>query len=517
MSLIYILLLLQAPAQPAASIAGSVLRAGTSTPVAGARVDLRSDTGPVASVTADADGRFTFPNLAAGRYRLSAAHDGFVPGGKYGPAVAIDLESQQDLKGIRISLTALSAISGRVLDRSNNPVPNAKVQALRYTYQDGRRILIPARTETTNSAGEYRLFSMNPTQYIVSVSIPESSGNDSTESYLPIYFPGVTDAAAASPIDIPSGAEFNGVDFTLTKTVAPRVRGIVVDGRTGDALVNASVLIVPRRGTLATGSSQRTTTGAGGAFEVQHLAAGAYNVVATATIDGRLAAVMPIDIGAGDIDNLVIVVLPQMNINGHLALENSTGPLPFRPDAVRIDLRPEPFSSELLIPVPNIDGNGVFTFNGVTPGDYEVRVRLNGIRGYVKSVRFGAGNAGNGPFRISTNAPLEVLLSLNAASLDGSVVDNDQKPYDDATVVLVPDPPQRQRLDLYYVTGTDRSGQFHLTGIAPGDYHLFAWDDVPSDAWQDPDFLRLYESRGKPVHADEGSQENFQLTVIPRA
>ena len=88
-------------------------------------------------------------------------------------------------------------------------------------------------------------------------------------------------------------------------------------------------------------------------------------------------------------------------------------------------------------------------------------------------------------------------------------------PIPEATVVLVPEPPFRNRLDLYDVKATDSAGRAHLTDIAPGDYRIFAWDDIPADAWQDPDFIRPYESRGMPVHVSEGSQENIELKVIP--
>jgi hypothetical protein len=88
-------------------------------------------------------------------------------------------------------------------------------------------------------------------------------------------------------------------------------------------------------------------------------------------------------------------------------------------------------------------------------------------------------------------------------------------PFYDATVVLVPDPPRRQRFDLYYAEGSNATGRARFAGVAPGDYKMFAWDDVPGDSWQDPDFIRPYEDRGKPVHVSEGSSENVELRVLP--
>jgi hypothetical protein len=59
-------------------------------------------------------------------------------------------------------------------------------------------------------------------------------------------------------------------------------------------------------------------------------------------------------------------------------------------------------------------------------------------------------------------------------------------------------------------------GRAHLTGIAPGDYRVFAWDDIPADAWQDSDFIRPYESRGKLIHVVEGNSDTVQLDLISR-
>ena len=498
--------------QSAASIQGVVLRAGTSTPIESARVDLRPEgTSAFASATTDASGRFVFQNLPPGRYRLSASRDGFVPG-PYGAkssgstGAVVPLESQQELKNVFISLTPTSMVSGRVYDdRSRQPISKAKVQALRFVYQDGRRILIPIKTGATDDAGEYKLPSLVPGQYIVSV--------DSSGAPLPFYYPGVSDASRAALIDVPPGIDYTGVDVTVADTPAARLRGKVVFGANNAAAFGVSVLLVPRRGNVATGSSQRTVTASEGTFEFNHVAPGAYDIVATANSFGRLAADMPLDADSSEIENIVLTLQPQLSISGHLTVENFPGELPIRAGAVRVELRREPFTPDMLVTVPTIDATGAFTFNGVTPGDYQLRIRVNGITAYVKSARFGASDALNPPFHIDSSAPLDVMLSLAAGSLDGTIVNPDQKLDADATVVLVPDVPRRQRLDLYYVTGTDMTGHFHVESIAPGDYHLFAWDDVPPDAWQDPDFIRQYESRSKPVRVSEGTHDTVELHV----
>src|SRR5206468_7095579 len=242
--------------QTPATIEGFVVKAGTSAPAVRARVDLRKDGGGFAgaqSATVEASGKFVFRNLQPGTYRLSVSRDGYmqaqygarVPGGQ---GTAITLQSGQAMKDIVLEMAPKGAISGRVYDRYGDPVTNASVQALTYAYQDGHRILIPADNARTNDLGEYRLFWLAPGPYIVSAIPLESPCADGCslllengvsgppqitggtvrldgrvavaapelpETHLPVYFPGTTDASAATPIDLPAGVNFTGVDLPI--------------------------------------------------------------------------------------------------------------------------------------------------------------------------------------------------------------------------------------------------------------------------------------------------------------
>src|SRR5262249_50740413 len=151
-----------------------------------------------------------------------------------------------------------------------------------------------------------------------------------------------------------------------------------------------------------------------------------------------------------------------------------------------------------------VAADGTFTLSGVTPGDYRLKVTTIGLKSYIKSARLGGVDALNPPFRVDGSAAqLDVVLSFNSGSMDALVVDDTQKPVYDATVWLIPDLSRRQRFDLYVVSGTDSSGHAHFEGLPPGDYKVFAWSDVAADAWEDPEFLRPYEDRGKAVRITE--------------
>ena len=514
--LIFALSLLQGQQPPApASLEGYVVQLGTGLPVPGARVIIG-----VAQTTTDPNGRFEFRNLTPGKYPLAANHPDFMPlepaDRSHGSAVpTVTVAEGQKVTDIVLSLVLKGVISGRIFDRNDAPVKNATMQALKYTYQDGRRILIPVSTTLTNDLGEYRLLRLAPGPYIVRAV---SSDSAVPEARLPVYFPGTIDAASASVVDLPPAVDFTGVDLRLSELRAVHVRRRVIIGDAGQPIFGGSLTLVPRRGTVATGTPQRATFSGTGSFEFRDMAPGSYEIVATANAaSGRLAASASVEIGGRDIDEVTLVLQPQLSINGKISVENmQADSANMNLAGTRVELRREPFTSELLILLPNVAADGTFTLAGVTPGDYRLKVSTAGSKGYVKFARFGAADALNPPFRIDGPGQLDVVISLNAALVDAMVLDAGQKPVPAATAVLVPDAPYRQRLDLYYATGSDAAGHVHFDNVTPGDYRVFAWEDVPADAWQDPDFIRMHEHLGKSIHVTESSQRNIELRLVPR-
>ena len=164
-----------------------------------------------------------------------------------------------------------------------------------------------------------------------------------------------------------------------------------------------------------------------------------------------------------------------------------------------------------------------FTLEGVRPGDYKLGFVVMGggpgapapMPAYVKSMRMGS-DILNGFLHLDRQPEhrLEIVLSANVSTLEGLVVNEKQQPAANVSVAIVPDAPYRSRADLYKAGTTDASGHFRISGIAPGDYRLFSWADVEGYAWQDPEWLRVDEGRGQPVHFEEGAKESIQLTLI---
>ena len=70
------------------------------------------------------------------------------------------------------------------------------------------------------------------------------------------------------------------------------------------------------------------------------------------------------------------------------------------------------------------------------------------------------------------------------------------------------------RIDLFKTARTGESGEFRFESVPPGDYKLFAWEDIDDGAWLDPDVIKLYESRGTAVAVGPAPDQTVTVGLI---
>ena len=146
-------------------------------PVRRAIVTL-SGTGATASVqiATDADGRFAFPDLPAGRYTLTAEKPGFVktfygsalPG--RGPTAAIALGAGERQSSIAIALVRGAVIAGTVVDENGAPLSGAVVRVMQPLMLNGERKLVDTPSQlqpwqNSDDQGRYRIYGLAPGEY----------------------------------------------------------------------------------------------------------------------------------------------------------------------------------------------------------------------------------------------------------------------------------------------------------------------------------------------------------------
>jgi protocatechuate 3,4-dioxygenase beta subunit len=505
-----------------ATVEGSVVKAAAGEPIRKARVALQRDNRPGFDVLTDAEGHFLISEIQPGAYRLSVERNGFVRQ-EYGqrtpsstrPGAPLTLQPGQHLRDIVFRLIPTAVIAGRVLDEDNEPVPNVRVQALRYTYAEGRRQLTQAAATATNDLGEYRLHGLAPGRYYVAATFfpsPQLSGSPA-EGTASAYYPGTTDPSSASPVEAAASAELRGVDIRLqiVRMVTVRGRAVLSNGRPA----RATVRLMRREGAVfAFGGDGIARLRPQGFFELPGVRPGSYFLIAEYGEDGvRYATTVSVEVGSADIGNLDLVLTPGFDVFGHIRVEGSV-------DVGRLAVslqpgKPSPAGGDQALVKPD----GSFLLEGLARETYRLSVPAVPEDLYLKSARLGDQDVLDAGLDLtqaeSAAGPLEIVLSANAARVEGVVRDAKNQPVAGAQVALVPDSRRRKQLQLYKTATSDQNGRFLLRGIAPGEYKLFAWEDIDPGAAQDPEFLRAFESRGESCKVQPGDEQNVQLKLIP--
>ena len=307
----------------------------TPQPLRRATVTLMSTDSPIVKTAfTDAAGRFTVPELPAGRYSLSATKGGYVRM-SYGakrhdrPGTPVNLHDGQQLSGLSLRLPKGGVIAGRILDENGGPAAGVQVRLLQYRMQLGERTLMPAlggsvMGETTDDRGMYRLYGLPPGEYLVAASPRNTNAGEIrastaeeiraalaalqqpatppppagqplpppreyvTVGFAPVYFPGSPSIGGASAISLGPGEERSGVDFPLQIVRTAKIEGTVVVP-SGFSPQNVTLTMAPvgphvGPGILGMTFLNRVTPGADGKFSYAAVPPGQY------TINARLAA-----------------------------------------------------------------------------------------------------------------------------------------------------------------------------------------------------------------------------------
>ena len=152
---------------------------------------------------------------------------------------------------------------------------------------------------------------------------------------------------------------------------------------------------------------------------------------------------------------------------------------------------------------------GTMLLDGLQPDVYTLPVYGMPPQFYFKSERQGERDLlALGLDTSLSTGPVEIVLSPDGGEVAGTAAVG-------ATVVLVPGPERRAQIQLWKNTTADAQGRFLLRGVAPGDYRVFAWQEIEDGGWFDPAVLQKNESHWEKVTVRESARETVQVTAIP--
>ena len=526
---------------------------------------------PLTSMTNDR-GAFQFAEVPPGEYRLYATREiGFTPAeyGQRSPSgegIPLQIEAGKPHTGVRLAMAPTGAISGRVLLANGEPAEYARIGLLRAAYRNGNPIWIIAQATTSDDRGEYRFYALPPGKYWVSAApwdsrstrVPFTSeptvypnrfagqqtmgapmviqrvlenGEIVEEFVRRIYYPGTPDEKTAKAIPVRAGEQVQGIDFSIAASMvhSRRLRGTVLDGETGKPAAGAIVRLTPRQPLGAGLIVPSTTAGPDGTFEVKGMTSGAYSMLVNFGRTGT--AYMVIEAGEADVNGIKVVATQGADVPWRASFDDGSDEAAIA--RLRITLvrdpdviGPPPVNTVMtagwvgppqgiITPQSQAVASG-FVMRNVPFGEYRLRLSNLPDGTYLKSIRRGGEDILRDGVKIlgPSNNPIEIGIAKDGRKLEGRAVNRSKQPEANVPVVLVP-AFDRYRGDLFRKVSTDANGVFRFAGIAPGPYKVFAWEDILDGAWQDPEFLRTYETRGVSVDIQDPRPAATEVEVIP--
>jgi hypothetical protein len=557
--------------QPApASVRGVIVSAASNGPLTKANVEVRSIDGRavIASIVTNSEGQFFLKNIRPGSYRLTVTRDGYIQseyGQKHpgGPPQNLVLMPGQALTDVRMAMTKGGVISGHITDKGQ-PVGIADVVALKIRYVDGLPTLTEVLSAKTDDLGAYSIFWLPPGRYYVVTMVWDSAaqtfpvyvspdgpdrgadyvqrrsvrtvlnraigaGAADNEAHVPIYFPGTLDPQVAAAIEIRPGSEVRNINIDASPVPIRHIRGRITGLPPGLTQRPGGILfpLGPRLSATDSIFINEGQADLSGVFDISRVSGGSYMLFA-GTDDGKRIGRIPVTVRDQDLD-VVVPLTDALTVNGRVTIErqaDTPAPGPQMKDFAVI-IRADSINEGDSVPV---DADGSFELEDLPPWDY--RILLSPLltpagqrppylppalqSSYVKSIRIGEQDVLNGGLHIvdTPPGPIEIVIGTDAGTVEGRVVNDRQQAVGSIWVSLIPDSSLRYRVNHKFVS-TDANGRFQLQGVPPGDYRIFAIEDAETGSWQDPGYMRDYESRGTAVHVNANSTVAIDVVSIP--
>ena len=546
-------------------IRGRVVAIDTGSVVRRAQVRISGpDIGTKTALT-DAQGRYEFRDLPAGRFNVSASKSGFVTM-NYGqsrpfePGRPIELADAQKMDKADMALPRGSVLAGRVVDEFGEAVAEADVTAMRMQFTNGKRRLVPAgRNGTTNDLGQFRIYGLPPGEYYVSATLRNMSsmvmdllgggaggptGSNQNSGYAATYYPGTPTPGEAQRISLAVGQELASVDIQLQPVRLAKITGTAV-GSDGKPMTGAMVMLMPTMkdamqfmpgGTSRTDKDGNFTlnsvTPGEYSLQVQSMgamiqAAGANMAFTFRTSDGSTAtpsaterefATATVNVAGEDITGMVVVGTRGAKASGTIsygagAKPDGTSGIRVSAAPIDVDASPMPMFGGSNVKdtgafeVEGLVGQRIFRVANLPKGWILKEVRLKGEDVTDKGVEFKAGE---------DVTDLEIELTNQTTSITGGVTDDKGGVSKDFTVVVFAEDKDKWTMPLTRWTASsrpDQEGRFKFSNLPPGAYYAIAVEYVAQGEWSDPEWLARASKKATRFTLDAGGTKTLDLKL----
>ncbi len=484
------------------------------------RVDVRPNQqqGPLA-VKTDAEGRYLFPSVPSGHYRLVASANGFEQV-SYGARSSqqsgrlLLLGPNETRLDSDIALRPTGVISGVVVDNEGDPVRHAQVSLLQTTYERGKPRYLPTMQANTNDRGQYRLFGVRAGRYRLSVTAnfprqfapqPAAANTERPKVFATQFYPNAERFEGAEVLNMTPGREFRNVDFHLNAVPAVKLKGrlVVPPGLAMNAPVHLNVTEEDVPG-FHQQSMGQVLSPPDFEFQRDDLRPGRYLVTAQFQAGGRgYQASQNVELGPAGIDGFTVAVETPVELRGAVKLEGG--------GAGKFSVHLVPGASmqnQGAFPNAAMKEDGSFVFAAVPPGVWDIEVQPMPKGGYLKSMKLGEEDVLTKDMVVTsrTNQTLNIVVSLKGATLEGEVDIPQSHVGLEASVLLAPEGNLRPVLSYYTLKGINTEGEFQMEGLTPGSYRVYAFAELNHRSYQDPEFLKPFAEHGIAIEIKEGER-----------
>ena len=161
--------------------------------------------------------------------------------------------------------------------------------------------------------------------------------------------------------------------------------------------------------------------------------------------------------------------------------------------------------------------DGRFSLEQIPPGEWQLTVSPV-PPGFLKSARIGDKDVRFSTFEVGSGAPLNIVVSMNTATVEGEVdAGASNAPVDSkrAGIVIAPVGTYHNFARFYYGGPASDNGKFHLTGIAPGKYKIFAIEKMAASNFRNPEAADQLDPLGEVIDVTEGATVQAHPKLIP--
>jgi hypothetical protein len=541
-----------------AKIFGRVVSAGTSVPLRRAQVRIVApEQRVVKSATTDAEGRYEFTELPAGRYSVSVTRNGYVTLSfgqqrPFEPGKPLELADGQVAEKIDFALPRGGVISGRITDEVGEPLAGVGVRAMRYQYlPDGQRRLMPTGGAPygfmTDDLGQFRVYGLMPGSYVVSASVNSMNGatvmpmaggatvasfgrNDGSDGYAATYYPGTASEGEAQTVAVNIGQEA-AVFFSMVPARLSNISGVVRNSQ-GRPAANVGIAVRSTQG-IGMNVAFGGQTGPDGSFVMQNVPPGEYLLEvrpmgrpmpmmagSAQQTDAEFASV-PVAVSGQNISGLVITTGVGATVSGRVIFDTTNPPLGGAMAQAGQSTRVMFAAVDMAF--GGMQGNAVIEPSGqfqITGLNGKGTFRVAGTASTVRSVMLHGVDITDTPLDVKPGSNIdgvEIALTNLQTSLTGTVRTQSGDPVKDFVVAIFPSRLRDGDVPIRFIRAVrpDQSGKFEAKGLPPADYFAAAVETMDQGEQWDPAFQDRVRARAKQFKLADGQSLALELQLIP--